>query len=149
MFGDPTNPISFLNAAFTDIQLNEYSKAAERMEALVRIAPPSNKVLLATAYTTWGAALMGLHDLPTADRMFAKASKTNPHSSTALGLWAEEPRLAGDPAAAERLDRKARQESATFENYGELAALYFHLAWVDDQPVTLNKFSNPVIVTFH
>jgi tetratricopeptide (TPR) repeat protein len=149
MFGDRTNPVPFLNAAFTDIQLNEYQKAADRMQELVRLAPPANKALLATAYMTWGAALMGLHDLPGADRMLARAVESNPESSSAFGLWAEAKELEGDKAAAHRFHHKSREVSASFENYGEVAALYFQLAWRDDQPVTLNKFSNPTIVTFH
>jgi hypothetical protein len=60
MVEDPTNPVPFLNAAFTDMQFNEYQKAADRMAELVRLAPPSNKVLRATAYMTWGAARMGM-----------------------------------------------------------------------------------------
>jgi hypothetical protein len=47
------------------------------------------------------------------------------------------------------LNRKAREASATFENYAEIAALYFQLAWRDNRPVPRNKFSNPSIVTFH
>ncbi len=139
----------FLNAAFTDIQLNDYKKAADRMQELVRLAPPANKVLLGTAYMTWGAALMGLHDLPGASRVLAKAVEANPDSSSAFGLWAEEKELEGDKATAHRYSHKSREVSATFENYGEVAALYFELAWHDDQPVTLNKFANPTIVTFH
>jgi len=146
---DPTNPVPFLNAGFTDLQLDEYQKAADRMAELLRLAPPSNKVLLATAYMTWGAARMALHDLSGADRMLAKATQADPDSSSAFGLWAEAKRLAGDGAAADRLDRTAREATAKLENYSEVAALYFHLAWLDNQPVTLNKFSNPTVVTFH
>jgi tetratricopeptide (TPR) repeat protein len=149
MFGDRTNPVPFLNAAFTDIQLNDYQKAADRMEELIRLAPPENKTLLATAYMTWGAALMGLHDLPKADRTLAKSLEINSESSSAFGLWAEAKELEGDQAAARKYTHKAREVSATFENFGEVAALYFQLAWRDDQPVTLNKFANPTIVTFH
>jgi tetratricopeptide (TPR) repeat protein len=149
MFGDPTNPVPFLNAALTDIQLNDYRKAADRMAELVRIAPPESKVLLATAYMTWGAARMGLRDLPGADRMLAKAIEANPESSTAFALWAEEKKLEGNQAAAARLEHKAHESAATFENYAEIAALYFRLAWGDNEPVTRNKFSNPTIITFH
>jgi tetratricopeptide (TPR) repeat protein len=149
MFGDRTNPAPFLNAAFTDIQLNEYQKAVDRMQELIRLAPPENKVLLATAYMTWGAALMGLKDFPGADRMLAKSTEINSESSSAFVLWSEEKQLAGDQEAAHKFEHRARVNAATFENYGEIAALYFQLAWHDDQPVTLNKFSNPTIVTFH
>jgi Tfp pilus assembly protein PilF len=149
MTADPTNPVPFLNAAFTDVQLDEYQKAVDRMAELVRVAPPSNNVLLATAYMTWAAGLLGLHDVPAADRMLAKATQIDPDSSSAFGLRAEAKRLAGDGAAADRLDRTAREATAKLENYSEVAALYFHLSWLDNQPVTLNKFSNPTVVTFH
>ena len=149
MVSDPTNPVPFLNAAFTDLQFNDYQRAADRMAELIRLAPPANKVLLSTAYMTWGAARMGLHDLKGADRMLELAVQANPDSSSALGLWAEAKKLAGDHAAAARLDRLAHESNATMENYNEIAALYFHLAWGDNEPVTTNKFTNPKVLNFH
>jgi predicted Zn-dependent protease len=149
MAADPANPVPFLNAAFTDVQLDEYQKAVDRMELLVGTTPPSNTVLLGTAYMIWGAARIGLHDLPGADRLLAKSTGINPESATAFALWAEVKELEGDQAEVDRLTHLAGKASATFENYGEVAALYFHLAWADKQPVTNNKFSNPKIVTFH
>ncbi len=149
MTADPTNPVPFLNAAFTDVQLDEYQKAVDRMAELVRVAPPANQVLLATAYMIWGAARMGLHDLPGADRMLTKATQINPDSSSAFGLWAEAKRLEGDEATAERLHHAALEKSATFENYSEVASLYFHLAWRDDEPVVRSEFANPDVVRFH
>jgi tetratricopeptide (TPR) repeat protein len=149
MAADPANAAPFLNAAFTDMQFNEYQKAADRMAELIRLAPPANKVLLSTAYMTWGAARMGMRDLAGADRMLAKAIGTNPKSSSALGLWSEAKRLDGDQSAADRLHRQAQESAATFENYAEVAALYFHLSWRDDEPVIRSQFSNPEVVTFH
>jgi len=149
MVSDPTNPVPFLNAAFTDLQFNDYQRATDRMAELIRLARPANKVLLSTAYMTWGAARMGLHDLKGADRMLELAVQANPESSSALGLWAEAKKLAGDHAAAARLDRLAHESNATMENYSEIAALYFRLAWGDNEPVTTNKFSNPKVLSFH
>jgi tetratricopeptide (TPR) repeat protein len=149
MTADPTNSVPFLNAAFTDLQFNDYQRAADRMAELIRLAPPANKVLLSTAYMTWGAARMGMRDIKGADRMLEEAVGANPDSSSALGLWAEAKKLAGDHSAAERLDRLAHESAATMENYSEVAALYFRLSWGDNEPVTLNKFSNPKVVTFH
>src|SRR5437764_1740537 len=148
MTADPTNAVPFLNAAFTDLQFNDYQRAADRMAELIRLAPPANKVLLSTAYMTWGAARMGMRDIKGADRMLEKAVAANPDSSSALGLWAEAKKLAGD-RAAERLERLAHESAATLENYSEVAALYFHLSWADNEPVTLNRFTNPKGVTFH
>ena len=114
-----------------------------------KIAPPENKVLLASAYMTWAAALMGLHQLDGADRLLAAGAQFTPDSATLFGLWAEERRLQGDPKTADQLDRRAQENAATFENYAEVAALYFHLAFENNRPVELNKFSNPKGVSFH
>jgi tetratricopeptide (TPR) repeat protein len=149
MLDDPTDPVPFLNAALTDLQLGDKLKAADRMEELLRIAPPKNKVLRMTAYMTWSTALMRLNRLPQADRMLAKATRIDPQSAAAFSLWAEEKRLAGEAAAAARLDKRAGMASATFENYAEVAALWFHLPWQENQPVIRNKFVNPTVVSYH
>lgn len=149
MQADPTNPVPFLNAAFTDLQFDEYQRAADRMAQLIRLAPPQNKALLSTAYFTWGAAFMGLKDLKNADQKLAEAVRINPKSSSALHLWSEEKALAGDKVASERLAQAALANTATFENYAEVAALYFHLSWGDNEPVTRSQFSNPTVVSFH
>ncbi|HEV2301154.1 MAG TPA: hypothetical protein VGR91_06235 [Stellaceae bacterium] len=149
MASDPKDPVPFLNAAFTDMQFNDYKEAAARMQKLIRVAPPENKVLLSTAYTTWAAAQMGLKDMKSADRLLAVAYTINPHSSTALALWGEEKKEVGDEKMGAHLNHLAKEEASTFENYAEVATLYFHLAWRDNVPVTRSKFSNPGIVTFH
>ena len=82
------------------------------------------KVLLASAYMTWAAALMGVHQLEGADRLLAAGAQFAPDSATLFGLWAEEKRLAGDQKTADLLDRRAQENTATFENYAEVAALY-------------------------
>jgi hypothetical protein len=98
---------------------------------------------------TWGAALMGLKDFKNADIVLAKATQINPGNSTALHLRSEERQLAGDTAAAKRFEEEALWQTATFENYAEVAALYFHLSWGENEPVTRNTFSNPGVVSFH
>jgi tetratricopeptide (TPR) repeat protein len=149
MLSDPTDPVAFLNAGFTDLQFDEYQRAADRMGQLIRLAPPENKVLLSTAYFTLGAAYMGLKDLKNADRMLAEAARIDPESSSAMHLWSEEKALAGDQAASARLGLQAEQRTATFENYAEVAALYFHLSWGDNEPVVRSRFSNPSVISFH
>jgi tetratricopeptide (TPR) repeat protein len=147
MAEDPTNPVPFINAAFVDLQLNQHLQAANRMEQLLRLAPPKNAVLLASAYTTWAAALMGLHQLDGASRLLAAATEADPSCRTAFGLWAEERRLEGDPEAADLLERTASKESWSFQNYAELAVLYFHLAWQDSRSVEFSKFFNPALAS--
>ena len=149
MASDPSDPVPFLNAAFTDLQFDEYQKAADRMQKLIRLAPPGNKVLLSTAYTAWAAAEMGLKDMKAADRLLAMAHRINPHSSTTLALWGEEKKEMGDEKMGAHLNHLAKEEASSFENYAEVATLYFHLSWNNNEPVKRSKFSNPGIVTFH
>jgi hypothetical protein len=92
---------------------------------------------------------MARHDYKRADQLLAQSVQINPDSTTALDLWAELKDLMGDKAAATELRQRTLQSSETFENYGEVATLYFHLSWQDNQPVTRSKFSNPAVVTFH
>ena len=147
---DPSNPVAVLNTAFAEIQVDDYRQAAERMERLVTSAPPTNTVLLATAYMTWAAAEMGLRDPARADQLLAKALQIYPTSSTGFDLWAEAKELEGDHAAAVVLRHKALEATAdAFENYAEVAALYFHLSWQEGQAVLQNKFANPPAASFH
>jgi hypothetical protein len=53
----------------------------------------------------------------------------------------------GDREAAERMHEKAMALSAEFENYAEIAALHFRMAWNNGEPVMRNPFSNPTSVT--
>jgi tetratricopeptide (TPR) repeat protein len=145
----PANAVAVMNAAFADVQLDDYKKAAERMQRLVNDAPPSNKTLLATAYLTWAAAELGLHDLGRANELLAMATTLDPDNSSALDLSAEAKEEMGDKAAAAALRQKTLQSSETFENYGEVATLYFHLAWRNNQAITRSPFTNPTVVTFH
>jgi tetratricopeptide (TPR) repeat protein len=146
---DPANSAAVLNAAFTDLQLDDCRMAAQRMQRLVEQAPPENKVLLATAYATWGTALLGLHDVEGADQLLARSVEINPDGSAAIDLWAEAKEVKGDQAAAAELRQRALATSDSFENYAEVAALYFHLSWRNNEAVTRSKFLNPEVVTFH
>jgi lipopolysaccharide biosynthesis regulator YciM len=145
----PANAVAVLNAAFTELQLDEDPKAAERMRQLLATAPPKNKVLLSTAYFTWAAAEMAKHDLVRADQLLAKAYQAAPESNTAIDLWADLKEMEGDKVAAAELRRQASVATITFENYAEVAALYFQLAWRDNQAVSRARFGNPSIVKFH
>jgi tetratricopeptide (TPR) repeat protein len=145
----PDNPVSEINAAFADLQLDKYQQAHDRMQRVTQERPPANKVLLATAYLTWAAAEMGRHRLDEADRLLAQSTAIYPDGSSSFELWAELKELQGDQAAAARHHQQALLNSASFENYGEVASLYFHLSWRNNEAVTLSKFTNPSVVSFH
>ena len=145
----PDGPVPLLNLAFTEIQEDKYAAAAARMRAVLTAFAHAHKAVLGTAHMTLGAALIGLRDFDGAEAELAQAVASNPDNSSAPELWAELKTERGDAAGAERLNRQALQNTTSFENFGEMAALYFHLSWRDNEPVVRSRFSNPDVVVFH
>ena len=145
----PGNPVAVLNAGFAEVQQDDYKAAADRMQRLVNESPPANKVLLGTAYSTWAAAMMGQHDLDRADQLLQQATTINPEGSIGWSLWSEVKELKGDKDAAAAYRQRMLTEEASFENYAEVAALYFRLSWKDNEPIMRSQFANPTVVTFH
>jgi tetratricopeptide (TPR) repeat protein len=141
--------VDTLNVAFADLQIDHDREAAEHIAMLLRDKPPTDKVLLATAYTTLAAAQLGVHDVNGTDATIAKAVEAYPETSSAYDLWSDIKREKGDAVQAERMHRKALENSVLFENYSEIAALYFRLAWRDNQPVMRSPFSNPPLAGIH
>jgi Tfp pilus assembly protein PilF len=145
----PENTAAILNLAFADLQLGHYGEAAERMQRMLHDMPSSDTTLTCTAYVTWGAALLGMHDASGADHMLKEAVDTKPTSAIAWDFWAEVKRQKGDATEADLFHQRALGASDHFENYAEVAALYFQLAWRDNQPVMRSNFVNPANVSFH
>jgi tetratricopeptide (TPR) repeat protein len=135
--------VTSVNSAFAEIQLNHYQEAIKHVQWLLEEKTPTDKVLLSTAYMTMAAAQLGLHDVNGADQTIAKAIKIYPESSSAYDLWADIKREKGDAREATLMHSKALETSGSFENYSEIATLYFRLTWRDNQPVMRNPFSNP------
>ena len=146
----PDGPVPALNIAFTEIQLNAYPSAASRMRVLLDAMPYTTPTaVVATAHMTLAAALMGLRDFDGAEAELTHALRKNPSNSAAPELWAELKTERGDTEGAGRLDRMALQNASVFENYGELAALYFHLSWRHNEPVTRSKFATTGLLNLH
>lgn len=145
----PDDPVPTLNLAFTEIQLDANEAAAARVRALLANMPSTFKVVQASAHMTLAAALLGMHDFDGADAELAKATALAPNSSAIPELWAEVKETRGDHEAANRLRQTALFNTTSFENFGEMAVLYFHLSWKNNEPVTRSKFSNPAFVEFH
>src|SRR6185503_4614874 len=97
---NPKNTAAALNLAFAHLQIGEYRDAAEGMDQLLHEAPTFDRILISTAYVTWGTALLGLHDVNGADHMLAKAVDANPTSAIAWDMWSEVKREKGDAALA-------------------------------------------------
>jgi Tfp pilus assembly protein PilF len=119
------------------------------MQRMLHDMPSSDTTLTCTAYVTWGAALLGMHDASGADHMLKEAVDTKPTSAIAWDFWAEVKRQKGDATEADLFHQRALGASDHFENYAEVAALYFQLAWRDNQPVMRSNFVNPANVSFH
>ena len=144
------NAVVVLNLAFADLQLDRDAEAVRHLEHLLHDAPPTDSVLLSTTYMTLAAGLLGsTHDVDGADQAIAKAIQIYPEGSTAYELWADIKREKGEPAASDRLHMKALENSIYFENYSEIAALYFRLAWRENQPVMRSPYVNPALGTVH
>ena len=150
----PESPVPVLNIAFTEIQLDENAAAAARMRALLASersllgsVSRTHLSVMAAAHMTLAAALMGLHEFDAAEKELQLALDSNPESLTAMELWAELKQVRGDVTGAERLNSLAGRSTTAAENVGELAALYFHLAWRGNEPVTPSRFSAPGVVT--
>jgi tetratricopeptide (TPR) repeat protein len=146
---DPKNTAAVLNLAFAHLQIGEFREAAEGMDQLLHETPTFDRILIGTAYVTWGAALLGLHDVNGADHVLAKAVDANPTSAIAWDMWSAVKREKGDAAQSDQLHQQALGVSGNFDNYAEVAALYFQLAWQNNQPIVRSRFANPAVVSVH
>jgi tetratricopeptide (TPR) repeat protein len=145
---DPASASAILNLAFVEIYEDRYVEAervARRvLEPTPMAAPPE---VISAAHLIWAAALVGQRKTAEAERQIAKSITLYAYSSSAYELWAQLKESQGDMLAAERMRNKAIENSLYFENYGELAVLYFEVAWRDGQPLERNKYGNPAFVS--
>ncbi len=145
---DPRGSVAIINAAFTDILLADYQTASDRLEKMLREAPPANEVLLMTAYMTWAAAKRGTNNLKAAEELLAKAARAYPFGRAIFDVWSSTKEALGDAEGAAELQRKGQENAARFENYAEIASLYFQLSWEAGGSVLRSRFSNPVVASF-
>lgn len=146
---DPDDAAPALNAAFVDLWLGNYQKAVEHVDELLRVRVPTDKILLATAYMTAGAALFRLNDLKAADHRLAEAVRVNPSSATAYQLWSEVKRAEGDTATADKLHAKAWQTAGPTESYTEVAALHFGLIWKPGEKLKRSPLKIPGLIRYN
>jgi tetratricopeptide (TPR) repeat protein len=143
---DTRNVVALLNLAFIACQLDHYAEGERIVRRILEPTPLTRQpVLLSTAYMGWACTLMGQKDFKRADLVLAKALLSYPQGSSSYRLWSELKEEIGEAAEAKRLREKARENSIYFENYAEVATLYFELAWRDKQKLQRSKYSNPNI----
>ena len=139
---DPGNQVAALNLALVLLEEDLDARVAAMMADMLQQNPPVDPVLLATVHMTQAAAFLGLRQPVPADVAMAKAAALNPTSPTILNAWAEVKTQMGHKAAAETLNQQARSAENTFDDYAEVAALYFTLAWQKGEPVLRSPFDN-------
>ncbi|HEX3500157.1 MAG TPA: hypothetical protein VHT04_12625 [Stellaceae bacterium] len=141
---DPRNVVALLNLGFLECQRDHYAEGERIIRRVIEPVPLTRQpVLLATAYMTWACNLMGLKDFKRADLALAQSILAYPQTSSAYELWADVKDVLGDAGEAARLRNRARENSIYFENFAEVAMLYFELSWRDKESLRRSKYSNP------
>jgi predicted Zn-dependent protease len=140
----PGFEVGRINLAFGLVQRDHYRAAIDLLEPLVeggfvrqfsaiagRLGP-----LRATLHNTLGIARWGLGDLDGADREFRRATEAHPESEAAFTYWSQLLAERGNMPGAAAMAAAARANSATFQNYPEVAGLYFWMSPRNSQPLT-------------
>ena len=146
---NPENVVAQLNAAFTEVEIDQYAEADARMLRLMAENMPDNPILQSTVYMTRAAAQLGLKNSVEADALLEMATSINPKNSSAWHLWGDTKMVLGDKEASDRMRRRAFDESDSPENYAEVATLYLQLAWQDGSPMARSPFRNPLLNPAH
>jgi predicted Zn-dependent protease len=134
--------IGRLNLGFALIELDRYQEALDLLNPLVsaamvsEIALPGRLAPLTEAlHSTIGVARWGLGDLNGAEESFRAAIRAFPESEAAHVYWARLLRERGRVAEAEQKEEIARVNALTFDNYPEVANLFFWMNPKDAQPL--------------
>jgi len=131
-----------LNLGFALIELDRYREALDLLTPLVSVSlipeialPGRTAPLQEALHSTIGVARWGLGDLDGAEASFRTAVRAFPESEAAHVYWARLMRERGRVAEAVALEEIARTNSLTFDNYPEVANLFFWMNPKDRQPM--------------
>ncbi len=130
MTSDPNQAVGFLNLAFLDVHEDRYQDAIDLADKVIHPNTwpvTTDPVLRASGYTIKGVAQTEMGDYTAAEKSFRNAVDLNPQSSEVYVYWARMLRKAGRSAEAARKFEQAKQNSIYFENFPEMALLYFWL----------------------
>jgi tetratricopeptide (TPR) repeat protein len=132
----PTLAAAHLNLAFLDVYRDRYGVAIERVKGVLQ-PKPMTKVpqLLAAAYTTWGVAAWALGRHDEAEAKFAQAAEEYWGTAAAYDYWGDMLIALGRTSEGEAKKQLAIANLPFFENFPEVALLYFDLDPADDSPL--------------
>jgi hypothetical protein len=141
---DTRNTVALLNLGFIECQRDRYAESERIVRRIVEPTPLSNQpVLIGAAYMTWACSLMGQKNFAAADQKLALAIKAYPYTSSGYQLWGDLKKATGNPELGKEMRRKARENSIYFEQFSEVAMLYFELSWRDKEGLRRSPYSNP------
>jgi len=139
----PGFAVGRINLAFVHVQRDRYQDAIDIVKPLLPSSLGRRLPLLSarfgplneTLQTTLGVALWAQGDLDGAEAAFSRATREYPSSAGAYFYWAQLLRERGDTVRAAEKAEVARLNALTFENYPEVANLYFWMSPRDNQPL--------------
>lgn len=135
---DPKQSVGYLNLAFLDVHEDRYQDAIRNVEKVIY---PSywpmthDSVLLASGYIIKGVAETEMRNFAAAEASFKEAIALHPESSEAYVYWARMLRKSGRQAEADQKYNMARQNAKFFENFPEMALMYFWLTEQGQEPL--------------
>jgi len=132
-----------INLAFVHVERDSYQEAIDLLTPLIagglgqRLSIPSKRsaLLQEAILNTLGTALWAQGDLDGAEAAYKRATREHPSSAGAYSYWARLLRERGDEQAAAEKEKIARVNALTFENYPEIANLYFWMSPRDNHPL--------------
>jgi tetratricopeptide (TPR) repeat protein len=133
---NPTMVASHLNLAFTRVEQDRYSDAGMIVRHVLDTRRRGMKpALLASAHTILGVVAWSQKQYSSAERSFAAAAEHQPTVSDAYIYWGRMLKEIGQAARAREITRKGEANLPLFENYPEIALLYFWLSEKDNMPL--------------
>ena len=142
---DPTLVPAVLNLAFLRVEQDRYADALQIAQAVLR-APKFfiGAAMTAGAHTIAGVSHWALRNPRAAEVEFAAAVAADPHVSDAYIYWGRMLTEMGRLSEGRDKLRRGAENLAEFENYPEVALLYFWMTEKDNVPLERRPRGAPI-----
>lgn len=135
-----------INLAFLRVHQDRYREAIEVLaRAEAQLGATMKPELQMSLYTTWGVAAWGMKDLTVAERMFRTATERMATASSPYIYWAGMLTTMGRGKEAAEKRAKGVANMASFQEFPEVANLWFWLAPTDNAPLTRRSDPPPTM----
>ncbi|MBM3547722.1 MAG: hypothetical protein FJX54_12280 [Alphaproteobacteria bacterium] len=140
---DPNLAAGHLNLAFTRVEQDRYADAGMIVRHILQTRRKGlQPALLASANTINGVVAWSQKDYQAAGKHFQAATAVEPGVTDAYIYWGRMLIESGSVEEGRRRIRQGEANQAEFENYAEIALLYFWLTETDNQPLTRRPRGN-------